>query len=134
MTGPAHRPRPPARSPAPQEPSLVVFIPAGNPALAACYGPPTIVIPVSGPLTVDRLIAELRSRPAAVGMRDLEINPAVPIQSLLQQAPRLFRELCPFLAATGTRITLAFGPGMPTAAQLQFHVRGVCSRAILYSP
>jgi hypothetical protein len=130
------RPRPHSSRPAnvPQAPLLVVFIPAGNTGLAALYPPPTIVIPVTGQLTVDRLIGELRNRPNAAGMQYLEINPAVPIQVLLREAPRLFRELCPFLAPSGTRITMAYGPGMPTAAQLQFHVSGRCSRAILYSP
>jgi hypothetical protein len=137
MTGPGHTQQRPHRRPSQgngQAISFVIFIRAGDANAASFYPPPAVTIPVTGPLTVERFIAELRSRPNVRGMRDLEVDPGVPIQQLLRDAPRLFRELRPFLSPTGTRIIFHYGPGMPTPAQLQFNVERTCPEAILVAP
>ena len=141
MTRPVHRQQRPHARPQPQpsqgngqQVSLVIFIRAGDANTASVYPPPTVTIPVTGPLTVARFIAELSSRPNVRGMRYLEVDPGVPIQQLLRDAPRLFRELRPFLSPNGTGVIFHFGPGMPTAAQLQFNVERICPEAILVAP
>lgn len=132
-----HRPgRPRHSNPsgnAPPVPLMVVFIPAGDAAIAALYPPPTIAIPVQSPLTADRALSELRSRPNATGIEILEFNPNLSVIPLLQDAARFFREVCPLLSA-GALVQFRYGPGMPTAAHLQFLVSGVCRNAILSRP
>lgn len=120
--------------PGAQADRLVVFVAASNREAASFYSASTIVIPVTGSLTVEALIGALRARPEAHGMRYLEVEPAVPTDALLPNAPRLFRALCPRRSPSGTMIQISFGAGgRATPGQLQGFVRRICPRATLYA-
>ncbi|WP_315834707.1 hypothetical protein [Bradyrhizobium prioriisuperbiae] len=125
----SRRPRPATPPRAPVQPGQIVFMRQQN-YDALWDRSPNRAIPITGALTVERMINELRQRRDVWGMRELVVQPDLPIIDLLAQAPRLFRDLCPMLAPSGTLVCIAFeGPGWTSWLQ---RIRQICPHAILH--